>query len=114
MKADNLKKFTAQNNNSDSKSSPTFKKILSRQGSESSDDTRIKAQATQVLSEYRQPRREYKDYRASSRCVGEGNDLPYHDAKQTTVHPQVIYNMPKAHGQGNNHSSKLFENKLKH
>ncbi|XP_044731263.1 uncharacterized protein LOC123294216 isoform X2 [Chrysoperla carnea] len=59
-----------------------------------SDDGRIK---TEILSEYRQPTREYRDYRGLSTRISNTLDSPIEH--QTTVHPQVVYNMPKAsHG----------------
>ncbi|KAK4871570.1 hypothetical protein RN001_015694 [Aquatica leii] len=53
-----------------------------------------KTQMTQILSEYRQPQREYKDFRGSPRYMGDFTDGHY--TKQTTIHPQVTCNMPKA------------------
>lgn len=98
-KSTHMKKRATNKLSPDMKLSPVVKKIVSRQGSDSSEDTKLKAQATQVLSEYRQHCREYKDYRVSSRCLMEGSE---NDPRQTTVHPQVICNMPKAQGhQGN-------------
>lgn len=65
-----------------------------RPSSESSEETRIKTQVTQVLSEYRHPQREYKEYTGSTRYLNELTETPQHN--KTTVHPQVTYNMPKA------------------
>lgn len=45
---------------------------------------------TQVLSEYRQPQREYKEFRGNVRYLNEHNEA------KTTVHPQVTCKMPKA------------------
>lgn len=62
--------------------------------SESSEENVRKAPMTQVLSEYRQPQREYKDFRGNSRYKSEINDS--HVQRQTTVHPKITCNMPKA------------------
>lgn len=67
--------------------------IKHRPSSESSEDTRLKAQVTQVLSEYRHPQREYKDYTGSARYLA---DLSEVNHTKTTVHPQITCNMPKA------------------
>lgn len=64
-----------------------------RPSSESSEDTRIKAQVTQVLSEYRHPQREYKEYTGSTRYLSDLNEVNH---AKTTIHPQVTCNMPKA------------------
>lgn len=58
--------------------------------SEGSEDNKLKAQVTQVLSEYKQPSREYKEYRGNVRYFNEHNEA------KTTVHPQVTCKMPKA------------------
>lgn len=63
----------------------------------------MKPPATQVLSEYRQLQREYKEYRGSSRWDN-GDTNSHNEVKQTTVHPKVICNMPRAH-QSNNYSN---------
>uniref|UniRef100_A0A1Y1LQH1 Uncharacterized protein n=1 Tax=Photinus pyralis TaxID=7054 RepID=A0A1Y1LQH1_PHOPY len=62
--------------------------------SELSDENVKKTQMTLILSEYRQPQREYKDFRGSPRYMAEFGDA--HHPKQTTIHPQVTCNMPKA------------------
>ncbi|EFA12801.2 hypothetical protein TcasGA2_TC001864 [Tribolium castaneum] len=72
-----------------------------RPSSESSEETRIKAQVTQVLSEYRHPQREYKEYTGSTRYLSDLNEVNH---AKTTVHPQVTCNMPKAK-QGSNKTS---------
>lgn len=72
--------------------------------SESSEENvRKAATMTQVLSEYREPQREYKDFRGSSRYKSETNDS--HFQRQTTVHPKVTCNMPKA----SEHQGKLLQ-----
>lgn len=63
--------------------------------SDSSDENKVtKATTTKVLSEYRQPQREYKDFRGR-----------YHqelvEPKQT-IHPEVTYHMPMAHAYQSN------------
>ncbi|RZC42870.1 cactin-like, partial [Asbolus verrucosus] len=72
-----------------------------RPSSESSEDARIKAHVTQVLSEYRHPQREYKEYTGSTRYLSDLNDTNH---TKTTIHPQVTCNMPKAK-QGSNKTS---------
>ncbi|KAJ8911059.1 hypothetical protein NQ315_015113 [Exocentrus adspersus] len=56
-------------------------------------NNKIRPPATRELSEYRQTSREYKEYRGSMKYI---SDAKY--SKQTTVHPQVTCNMPKAKG----------------
>ncbi|XP_045481257.1 uncharacterized protein LOC123685599 [Harmonia axyridis] len=61
--------------------------------SNDSDDTRSKSiMQTQVLSEFRQPQREYRDYHSSKKNFTDGSD------RQTTIHPKVTYKMPKSKG----------------
>lgn len=60
----------------------------------SSDEHHVKAHATQILSEYKQPQREYKDYRGSIRYLITDDYEPV--VPQTTIHPQVTCNIPKA------------------
>ncbi|XP_044765898.1 uncharacterized protein LOC123322120 [Coccinella septempunctata] len=61
--------------------------------SDNSDDNRSKSiMQTKVLSEYRQPQREYRDYQTSKKHLPDGAD------RQTTVHPKVTYKMPKSKG----------------
>lgn len=67
--------------------------------SDSSNSVARKTPTTQVLSEYRQMQREYKDFRGSPRYLGDYTDA-YHPKQ--TVHPQVTYNMPKASAQQGN------------
>lgn len=62
--------------------------------SDSSEENIAKAPVTQILSEYRQPQREYKEFRTSTRHHSDHFDTP----RQTTVHPQVTCNMPKTRG----------------
>lgn len=50
------------------------------------------AATTQILSEYRQPQREYREYRTSS--GQNGRHILVEQA--TTVHPKITCNMPKA------------------
>ncbi|KAK5639597.1 hypothetical protein RI129_012089 [Pyrocoelia pectoralis] len=64
-----------------------------RTPSDLSDENVKKTQMTLILSEYRQPQREYKDFRGSPRYLGEYGES--HHLKQTTIHPQVTCNMPK-------------------
>ncbi|VEN61453.1 unnamed protein product, partial [Callosobruchus maculatus] len=52
-----------------------------------------KVAATRELSEFRQTEYSYKEYRGKKRCYNEGVLQ-----RQTTVHPQVTCNMPKAKG----------------
>lgn len=54
--------------------------------------------ATQVLSEYRQPRRDYRDYTPQNRGYHESDTVPVAETspKRATVHPQVVYQMPKS------------------
>ncbi|KAJ9587128.1 hypothetical protein L9F63_028300, partial [Diploptera punctata] len=53
--------------------------------------------STQVLSEFRQPSREYRDYRPSRYNDSGPESLPHVDTKRATVHhPQVVYDMPKS------------------
>lgn len=59
--------------------------------SSSSNDNVVNAPATQILSEYKQPHREYKDYRGRFSIANESD----HVVRQATVHPQVTCNMPK-------------------
>lgn len=56
-------------------------------------DTKMKPSATQELSEFRQPQREYKDYRGNLKYTQDSNHQ-----KHTTIHPQVTCNMPKVNG----------------
>lgn len=72
---------------SSSTSSPTFKKNsdIERERENKSPGT----QGTQVLSEFRQSHREYKEFRSGGRYLGE------HAAM---VHPRITCNMPKATG----------------
>ncbi|CAH0561821.1 unnamed protein product [Brassicogethes aeneus] len=67
-----------------------------RTSSESSEENKLKTPATQILSEFRQPQREYKEFRGNGRYL---NELNENSRQTTTIHPQVIYNMPKAKGQ---------------
>lgn len=61
--------------------------------SHQSDDNRSKSiTQTQILSEYRQPQREYRDYQSSKKHFPDGSD------RQTTVYPKVTYKMPKSKG----------------
>ncbi|XP_049827555.1 serine/arginine repetitive matrix protein 1-like isoform X5 [Schistocerca gregaria] len=54
------------------------------------------ATSTQVLSEYREPRREYRDYRPSSRYNDSSHEsLSYMEKKRATVHPQIVCDIPK-------------------
>lgn len=62
--------------------------------SDSSEENIAKTQVTQILSEYRQPQREYKEFRTSARHHADHFD----SSRQTTIHPQVTCNMPKARG----------------
>jgi hypothetical protein len=90
-KADPTKKVYQKNKKSTAGNGHQSKQ---RPSSESSEDTRIKAQVTQVLSEYRHPQREYKEYTGSTRYLSDLNEVNH--TKTTTVHPQVTCNMPKA------------------
>ncbi|KAK9889433.1 hypothetical protein WA026_004702 [Henosepilachna vigintioctopunctata] len=76
--------------------------------SEGSEDNRSKGiMQTQVLSEYRQPQREYRDYQLSKKHIPEGVD----NQRQTTIHPKVTYKMPKSKGMsrsGSNNYRKDF------
>ncbi|KAJ9599231.1 hypothetical protein L9F63_010315, partial [Diploptera punctata] len=59
--------------------------------------TRQPPASTQVLSEFRQPSREYRDYRPSRYNDSGPESLPHVDTKRATVHhPQVVYDMPKS------------------
>ncbi|XP_069672375.1 uncharacterized protein [Periplaneta americana] len=54
--------------------------------------------STQVLSEFRQPSRDYREYR-QSRYLDSGPEslLSHAESKRATVHhPQVVYDMPKS------------------
>ncbi|KAL3289899.1 hypothetical protein HHI36_023286 [Cryptolaemus montrouzieri] len=63
--------------------------------SDSSEDNRSKPiMQTKVLSEYRQPQREYKDYQSSKKHLLNRTDSP----RQTTIHPKVTCKMPKSKG----------------
>lgn len=64
--------------------------------SDSSEENVSKPPGTQVLSEYRQPQREYKEFRSSPRYHHQEEGL------RQTVHPQVTCNMPKARGNQSN------------
>lgn len=59
--------------------------------SSGSDDNVVNAPTTQILSEYKQPQREYKDYRGRFLITNECEQM----VRQTTIHPQVTCNMPK-------------------
>ncbi|CAG2059377.1 unnamed protein product, partial [Timema podura] len=51
---------------------------------------------TQVLSEFREARREYRDFR-HARCVDSGPEsLVQLDHRRSTVHPKAVYDMPKS------------------
>lgn len=64
-----------------------------RKSEVSNAESKVRAPATQELSEYRQTQRDYKEYRGGLKYT---TDARY--PKQTTVHPQVTCNMPKAKG----------------
>ncbi|XP_063221637.1 serine/arginine repetitive matrix protein 1-like [Bacillus rossius redtenbacheri] len=52
--------------------------------------------STQVLSEFRETRREYRDYR-QPRYVDSGPEsLLQIDSRRATVHPKAVYDMPKS------------------
>lgn len=63
--------------------------------SDSSDDSTKKAPMTQILSEYRQQQRDYKDFRGSPRYKGKFSDSQFF-RQVTTIHPQITCDMPKA------------------
>lgn len=69
--------------------SPKFQEDLKKKNFEGS----ISTHATQELSEYRQIQRDYKEYRGNMKNAAEHKYI-----RQTTVHPEVTYNMPKARG----------------
>uniref|UniRef100_A0A0K8TAQ7 Uncharacterized protein n=1 Tax=Lygus hesperus TaxID=30085 RepID=A0A0K8TAQ7_LYGHE len=52
--------------------------------------------STQVLSEFRQQQREYKDYRPRRTNDVESSPKFDHKSKKATVHPQVICQIPKS------------------
>lgn len=95
-------------------SSPSFlaKAVARKKGyaagqssSDSSEENIAKPPVTQILSEYRQPQREYKEFRTSTRHHNDHFDV----SRQTTVHPQVTCNMPKARGNNTcNYGNYLF------
>nr|XP_023021298.1 uncharacterized protein LOC111509730 [Leptinotarsa decemlineata] len=62
-------------------------------GPELNTETKMRASTTRELSEFRQVQRDYKEFRGSYRYANDGG---HH--RQTTVHPQVTCNMPKAKG----------------
>ncbi|XP_072159861.1 uncharacterized protein [Bemisia tabaci] len=49
--------------------------------------------STQILSEFREPRRDYRDYRPSRSDAESAHSDS--GVKKATVHPQVVYQMPK-------------------
>lgn len=62
-------------------------------GAVSSPGSSPTAELTQVLSEYRQPRREYREYRPVVGAASNDHSMPSHG---TTVHPKVVCDMPRA------------------
>lgn len=60
----------------------------------SSEENIAKTPITQILSEFRQPQREYKEFRTNTRHHTDHFEVPRH----TTVHPQITCNMPKTRG----------------
>ncbi|KAF5297155.1 hypothetical protein FQR65_LT10054 [Abscondita terminalis] len=82
-----------------------------RQTSDAQDDAK-KTQMTQILSEYRQPQRQYKDFRGSPRYMGDFSDGHY--TKQTTVHPQVTCNMPKASSHQSENETSNYRKQFAH
>ncbi|XP_050538450.1 uncharacterized protein LOC126903919 isoform X2 [Daktulosphaira vitifoliae] len=51
---------------------------------------------TQVLSEFREARRDYKDYNTSRNVEHDYNAESFIKKTVTTVHPKVVYQMPKS------------------
>lgn len=76
--------------------------------SNSSEETKTKVTSTKVLSEYRQPQREYKDFKG--RYNGESIE------PKQTVHPQVTYRIPMASGyqSSNNGTSANYRKDFAH
>lgn len=52
--------------------------------------------STQILSEFRQPRRDYRDYTPISRSDLDSITHSDPGIKRETVHPEVVYKMPKS------------------
>lgn len=73
---------------------PVGKNYNGQSSTDSSEENIAKPPVTQILSEYRQPQREYKEFRSNARHHNEHFEAP----RQTTVHPQVTCNMPKTRG----------------
>lgn len=67
---------------------------VGQSSSDSSEENIAKPPVTQILSEFRQTQREYKEFRTNTRHHGDHFDSP----RQTTVHPQITCNMPKTRG----------------
>ncbi|XP_060516187.1 uncharacterized protein LOC132695750 [Cylas formicarius] len=80
---------------SSTSSSPTPAILNSQELLSKTDKNEIKVLPliTQELSEYRQVQRDYKEYRGNMKYTNENRYT-----KQTTVHPKVTCNMPKAKG----------------
>ncbi|XP_012261055.2 uncharacterized protein LOC105688962 isoform X1 [Athalia rosae] len=79
-------------------SAPQSKLTATRKNSGSSDEYNRKAQiSAHVPTEYRhqQQQREYKDYRSRYYDCGP-ESAPHIEFKQTTVHPKVVYDIPKS------------------
>lgn len=76
---------------------------VGQSSTDSSEENIAKPPVTQILSEYRQPQREYKEFRSSTRHYSDHLEVP----RQTTVHPQITCNMPKTRGNMNGNYSLL-------